>query len=89
MTDSMRERLARRMYLDLCAPEARPEDWDEIPTHIQDKYRHVTAGQLDELREPSEGMIEAAADHDAKTPGYSGEWDLIYQAMIDAAKEGK
>lgn len=88
MTHPLRDAVARAVFE---ADEARlapafRHHWDNILSQRQEEYRDragtAIAAFLDAVREPSEGMQEAALDLRMDSP-YTDAW----RAMLDACRE--
>ena len=90
MTDSMREKMARRM----CA--AAGENWDAVsfqktasgaePEDARDYWRIAADAALDALEEPTEEMMLAMRKEHWDKPG---KWSEVFRATLRAARTGK
>jgi len=82
------ERVARAIYERRVNGLMRRE-WDSLDERVRGFYVDDARAALAAMREPSEGMMEAADDHKWGKPieGYAVDVSAIYRAMIDKALE--
>lgn len=87
--ESMRERIARAV-----AKRCDITPFDRLGAADQRHYLETADAVLDELREPTEGMLKAAREAPMPLPNLdslSARWDLVnrthWQAMIDEARK--
>ncbi|MCX7178025.1 MAG: hypothetical protein NTX56_04380 [Proteobacteria bacterium] len=90
MTDNLIERMARGIYDAMFAWDEEMPGFDEAKAEELDGYDHAVSAAraaLAAIREPSDGMMEAACVYAKdEAAGYAG---ACYTAMIDAALEGE
>jgi hypothetical protein len=92
MTMNMIEKIARAMHnyaVSVGAVSPQWTDYENVPKLHNDHLLNTVKAALEAMKEPTEEMMEAARNH------YSSPTDLYldsrehFQAMIDAALEGK
>ncbi len=93
MTAPLIERMARALFN--ASIQSMPKDmviveedvWDKKPQSVHDHHYMLARAALAAIREPSDGMMEAACVYAKdEAAGYAG---ACYTAMIDAALDGE
>lgn len=79
--EPMLERVARAIFADYHRQGINHDDFDVLLPSIQDSLKSVARAAIEAMREPTEGMVDAA------------QWQIdpaaLYANFIDAALEGK